>query len=49
MANVHMSPEWTDRDEYETHLRNYRRFIRLLWWSVAGVAVALALLAIFFT
>ena len=49
MTNAHISPEWTDHGEYEAHLRTYRRFIRLLWWNIAGIAAVLALLATFFT
>ncbi|MFO1114581.1 MAG: aa3-type cytochrome c oxidase subunit IV [Beijerinckiaceae bacterium] len=49
MANIDTAPEWTDREEYAVHLRNYHRFVRLLWWNVAGIAVVLALMAMFLT
>lgn len=46
MASID-TPEWTDRDEYAVHARNYQRFVRLLWWNVAAIATALALMAMF--
>jgi hypothetical protein len=46
MATVEHVPEWTDNEEYAAHHSTYRRFIRLLWWNVAGIAVVLIGLAL---
>jgi hypothetical protein len=45
MAMIEHAPEWTDQAEYETHLHNYQRFVRLLWWNVAAIVVVLIFLA----
>ncbi len=46
MAMIDHAPERTDDADYEAHRATYDRFIRLLWWNVAGIAVVLIGLAL---
>ncbi len=48
MAMIDHAPEITDEREYAIHVGNYLGFLRVLWSVVAGIALTLILLAIFF-
>lgn len=48
MAMSDHASEHTGEGEYSVHAHDYRSFLRVLGWTVAGVAFVLILLAIFF-
>ena len=48
MAMIDHAPEITDEREYAIHVENCRGFLHVLWSAVAGIALTLILLAIFF-
>ncbi|MDE2362610.1 MAG: aa3-type cytochrome c oxidase subunit IV [Hyphomicrobiales bacterium] len=45
MAMVDHAPEVTSDSELQSHLATYHVFVRMIWWNVAAIAVALILLA----
>ncbi len=45
MASLDHAPETTDDAEYGVHLANYHAFLKVLWYAVGAIAVALMGLA----